>query len=366
MNIALISPSQNAYSETFIQAHKNGLEGNIFFYYGTLQNQYLEGCENLKDTRKKNIYKIKRKLFNKSYSWYHQQFIQDSFIKNKIEVVLVEYGTTAQTYLPLIKELKLPLVVHFHGYDASIFEVIEGNSNYTEVFKYATYIIAVSRKMEKKLLELGCPNKKLVYNVYGPKNEFLDIKPNFNKPQFISIGRFVDKKAPYYTILAFKRVLEEFSDAKLIMAGNGPLLNMCKNLVNHYGIGNSVEFAGIINSEQYREYLEESLAFVQHSIIADNGDSEGTPVAVLEASAAGLPVISTIHAGIPDVIRNKETGLLVEEHDVVGMSNNMMILLKDLSLAKEIGKSGKENIKTNFTLQRHIDVLDSLIKKCVI
>jgi glycosyltransferase involved in cell wall biosynthesis len=213
-------------------------------------------------------------------------------------------------------------------------------------------------------LGLGCPKEKLVYNVYGPKNGFLDIKPKFTKLQFISIGRFVDKKAPYYTILAFKKVQEEFPEAKLIMAGNGSLLNMCKNLVRYYKLEDSVEFTGIITPKMFMVYLKESLAFVQHSITAENGDAEGTPVAILEASAAGIAVVSTIHAGIPDVIEDGRTGLLVQEHDVMGMARNMIRLIEEPNLAQELGSKGKENIKNNFTLQRHIDVLDSLIEKC--
>ena len=67
------------------------------------------------------------------------------------------------------------------------------------------------------------------------------------------------------------------------------------------------------------QHLKSSTAFAQHSITAENGDMEGTPVGIVEASYAGLPVISTFHAGIPDVINNRETGLLVEEHDVEEM-----------------------------------------------
>jgi hypothetical protein len=147
-NIALISPSQNAYSETFIHAHKEYLSGKVFYYYGGLENQYLEGFGNLSNTKRRNFYKLKRKFYHKTYTWYHQQFIKESFIKNKIEVILAEYGPTANTYLSLIKELRLPLIVHFHGYDASVNQIIKRNNNYNEVFKYANYIVAVSRKME--------------------------------------------------------------------------------------------------------------------------------------------------------------------------------------------------------------------------
>lgn len=121
-----------------------------------------------------------------------------------------------------------------------------------------------------------------------------------------------------------------------------------------------------MSKEEFTNNLEKALAFVQHSITAINGDQEGTPVAILEASAAGLPVISTFHAGIPDVIINEETGLLVNEHDVEGMAQKMILLLQNNELAKTLGKNGKERIQTNFSQARHLHVIDDLINKAIL
>jgi colanic acid/amylovoran biosynthesis glycosyltransferase len=108
-------------------------------------------------------------------------------------------------------------------------------------------------------------------------------------------------------------------------------------------------------------YLKEGLAFVQHSIKAMNGDEEGTPVAILEASAAGLPVIATVHGGIPDIIEDGKTGFLVSEHDVDAMTDKMILLLKNKDLAIEMGKKGKERIEKYFRLEKHIENLDNLL-----
>ena len=289
----------------------------------------------------------------------------NSFKKNQIDVVLAEFGDTGHKAVKICKELKLPLIVHFHGYDASIFEIIKGNNNYKEVFETASFVVVVSKKMYQDFVKLGCPVQKLIYNVYGPDDEFFNVQPSYSKQQFISIGRFVDKKAPYYLILSFLKVIKKFPEAKLIMAGDGDLLDICKNLVRYFKQDANISFIGVISPEEYRKYLNESLAFVQHSVMAENGNSEGTPVAILEASAAGLPVISTSHAGIPDVIINGETGLLVEEHDVDGMADKMIQLLTNNKLAKNLGKNGKEYIKKNITIDRHINVLNELIQNAI-
>jgi len=364
MNIALLSPNQNAYSETFIQAHKNLLKGKVYFYYSGILPTQLEGGA-LINSRRLRILDVIKGHFSLNRFSLPEIALLNSFKKNKIDLVLAEYGETASKILKLCKALNLPLIVHFHGYDASVSEIIKNNNNYKEVFETASYVVVVSKKMYQDLLNLGCPEQKLVYNVYGPKDEFFEVQPNFSKPQFIAIGRFVDKKAPYNLILSFLKVIEKFPEATLIMAGDGQLLDTCKNLVKYHQQEANVSFVGVISPEKYREYLKESLAFVQHSVTAENGDSEGTPVGVLEASAAGLPIISTKHAGIPDVIINGETGLLVEEHDVNGMAENIIKLLENPEMAKKMGAKGKINIEENFTLKRHIKVLDDLIEKAI-
>lgn len=360
----MVSPSHNAYSETFIQEQKNGLQGAVFYYYGGGLPTHLENFGKLLNRSISITNKIKRKLKLTPFNAQETAFMR-SLKQHKIEVVLAQYGTTAHRIVKLCEHVNIPLITHFHGYDASIHNVIENCNNYKEVFAYSTSIIAVSISMKDRLILLGCPKKKIVYNTYGPNPLFLEINPQFSTDVFIGLGRFVDKKAPYYTILAFNKVLEKYPHAKLVIGGKGELYEVCVNLVKYLKIENNVLLPGILTKEQFSAYLATSLAFVQHSVTALSGDQEGTPVAVLEASAAGLPVIATIHAGIPDVIIDGETGLLVAEHNVDAMATKMMQLLENKELAKQLGQQGKERVKNNFTMEKHVRVIDELITAAI-
>jgi glycosyltransferase involved in cell wall biosynthesis len=359
--LAIFSPNENAYSETFIKAHKN-LLFNIKYYYGGYLPTMLEGDGSILNYSRMNRVLMR---FNNKFC-FEEQCLIDSLKKQKVDCVLAEYGPTACAVLTVVRELNIPMIVHFHGYDASVKSLITSYSEkYKDVFRYASKIIVVSKMMKKSLLELGCAEHKIILNCYGPHDHFFEIAPYYNSVSFIAIGRFVDKKAPYLTLAAFKKVVTKIASAKLIMVGDGPLLNACKNLAVVWGLTNAVEFKGVQSRDEINLLLKESIAFVQHSIVADNGDSEGTPLSVLEAQAAGLPVIATFHAGIPDVVRDQETGLLVKEFDVDGMAENMIRVLEEKGLAQKLGKAGKVRIRANFTMKKQLGLLNIIINDAI-
>ncbi len=105
---------------------------------------------------------------------------------------------------------------------------------------------------------------------------------------------------------------------------------------------------------------------MQHSVTAPNGDAEGTPVVIIEASAAGLPIISTQHGGIVDTVMNEKTGFLVQEYNITAMSEKMMYLYENPEIAEKIGKDGKKFISENFSIQHHIrkvsDAIETVLK----
>jgi len=361
ITLAIFSPNKNVYSETFIQAHKN-LPFNIKFYYGGYLPSGLEGEA---DILKLSFFeRIKRRLL-RGFS-FQEKKILFSLRKEKVNCVLAEYGITAAESLKIVKHLQLPLIVHFHGFDASIKNLIDTyKEKYKSVFNYASGVIVVSSKMQSDLISLGCPKQKIIINPCGPNDSFFKIVPDYKNLQFISVGRFVEKKAPYLTIFSFKKVVEQFPSAKLIMVGTGDLLNICKDLVHCLKLDNNIEFRGICTPVEVKELFKKSLAFVQHSITAENGDSEGTPVAVLEAQAASLPVIATLHAGIQDVVINNESGFLVEEKDIERMAQNMIRVITETGLAKKMGAIGRNRVEQNFSMDIHLKLIEDLINKSI-
>ena len=301
-------------------------------------------------------------LWEESYAGRHDA-IAGFMKKNNVDVIFAEFGIHGSTICPHARDLRIPLIVHFHGHDAHRDPLLEEyKDRYQEMFEYAFKLISVSHFMTEKLIRMGADESKIVYNPYGPQDTFYDIQPDYQKT-FLAIGRVTDIKAPYITLMAFKQVLETNPNAKLVMGGVGELLETCKTMTSTWGIMSSVTFAGALNHEEVRSLFLHACCFVQHSVMPTYGDAEGTPVAILEAGAAGLPVVSTRHAGIPDAVRHGETGFLVEERDVDGMAKYMRILLEDQDLCRSMGAAARAHIRKNYNIKRHISCIDTQIEQ---
>lgn len=281
---------------------------------------------------------------------------------HQVDIILAEFGTTGAAVAPLAKELGIPLVVHFHGHDAhrqSLFTPVI-RERYQFMFEHAHAILGVSRYMMAALKEMGCDKKKLIYNPYGPRELFFDISPRY-EPVVLSVGRFTNIKANYLVLLAFSKALSKVPNARLVMIGDGELLETCKTLAKIWGIQEKVDFKGAIPHQEVSHYFEYACCFAQHSVTPSYGDAEGTPNTILEASAAALPVVSTRHAGINDVIKENVTGFLVDELDVNSMSEHLVTLLNDPAKCQTMGAEGRKHIRQNFSNNQHIQRLQSAI-----
>ena len=302
------------------------------------------------------VVKVKERTFERTLD-----FMGGFFRDHGIDCIFAEYGTNGADITPVAKALGIPLLVHFHGHDAHRGETVAAyRDRYSAMFEYTTAVVSVSKAMTRSLLTLGAPEEKVVYNPYGVRERFFEVTPDYRKT-LLAVGRFADIKSPALTLESFRMALGEVPDAKLVMVGDGPLLECCKALTLAWGISDSVEFKGALTQDQFVPLMSQACAFVQHSVTTSCGDSEGTPNSVLEAQAAGLPVISTRHAGIAEAVLDGDTGLLCEEYDTRSMAAAMVQFLSTPEFAREAGEAGRVHMKKAYTMSRYIGTLESLI-----
>lgn len=364
VKICFTSPSFNGYSETFIQNLKNGLDGEIFHCYGGFFPHLTldRNIQNFKTPPLRDLIFKKLGIINQPL----QELYLSRYLKeNQIDLIFANYGPSGAVLAPLARRLGISLVVHFHGFDASKYSVLlKYKEAYQEMFMIAKYIIVVSDEMKNDLISLGAHEEKIIKITCAPHTRFLNLTPNYNSNQLLAIGRFVEKKAPHLTLLAFKLAIQKCPDLTLKMVGDGEILSVCKDICRSLNL-KGVEFLGVKSPEEVSSIMQDSFCFVQHSKQAENGDKEGTPVAVLEAMAAGLPVISTRHAGIPDVVKDGKSGFLVEAGDVKQMAEKIIELSNNRIMAMDFGAQGRAEIISNFQQKDYHKMLNQVIHQAL-
>lgn len=369
MNLAIVSTNIHAYSETFIHNHIRLLPATVHILFnGHLPTQFSTDkgvtARPFKKAEHKKWFAFRKFPVDETEAL--NQGIETYLVENKIDLIFCEYGPSGAALLPLSIKTKISLVVHFHGYDAYRDDVLNAyGKQYKLMFDNAKAVIGVSTHMCEQLQQLGCNPAKLNCLPYGIDTTIFYVKEPVTKHNtFVSCGRFVEKKAPQLTIKAFAIVLEKMPDATLIMIGDGELLEASKALANELKISHAVTFTGALNQVQIADIYSRSLMFVQHSVVTANHDSEGTPLAILESGASGLPVISTKHAGIPDIIIDGETGWLVNENDVEAMAERMLFMAQQPALCAGMGLKASVHIRNNYDLKTYTEKLWRIIQSC--
>jgi len=259
------------------------------------------------------------------------------------------YVTAVLIYKYFINN-NIPYIVHVHGYDVtSEFSDLSYVNEFRKMCANATVIISPSQHLRRRMILEGCPPDKIVVEHYSI--DFKRIMPRdwthlkSEKPSLVFLGRLIPKKNPIALLYAFKLVLEKHPETTLTIIGTGSLQEQVRETIESLGLSGKVFLKGALPQLDCFKILRNCWIYVQHSVTASGGDQEGFPVSLAEASAHGLPVISTIHSGIPENIINQETGYVVQEHNFEEMAEKIIYLLDHPELIPIMGNKGRKRIK---------------------
>ncbi|MDB6018585.1 MAG: hypothetical protein JWR19_3074 [Pedosphaera sp.] len=282
-------------------------------------------------------------------------------VSRRYDVLHAHFGPVANSFR-FVRELwHAPMVVSFHGYDFTMVPQQQGHGIYKKLFTTADCVTANSDYMGQKLQPLGCsPDKirKLSYGIDLLKYPFRPRVLAGNEPvRIITIGRLVEKKGIDYVIRALGQIAQKHHHLRYDVIGDGPLRGQLQQLVRELSLEGIVQFHGALEGKAVGALLDQAHLFVLASVTAQDGDQEGTPVSLLEAQASGLPVISTHHSGIPEIVLNGKSGLLAPERNVNALADRLNYLVEHPELWPAFGRRGRENVEAHFISATCIDDL---------
>jgi colanic acid/amylovoran biosynthesis glycosyltransferase len=279
------------------------------------------------------------------------------------DVIHAHFGPSGVIIAPIAARLGIPLVVSFLGHDISrLYRDPWWVRQYENLGAVAQAFIGSSHHIGDRLLSIPRTRATVEVIQFGielARFPFRDPTCDFDgiHLRLVNVGRLVPKKDPLALVAAFDRARRHLAPAllsTLTIAGDGPLMPALRDSVERRGLGDVVHLSGAVSPQTVSELMGQAHMYVQHSRTAPDGDEEGLGLTFVEASARGLPIVSTRHNGIPEVVLDEQTGYLVPEGDVDAMAQRITELAKNPSLWSTMGRAGRAHVEERFVLDRQV------------
>jgi colanic acid/amylovoran biosynthesis glycosyltransferase len=273
--------------------------------------------------------------------------------RGDIDVFHAHFGPNGSQFLPTQPVVNRPLIVSFYGYDVS--SVPHSNPDvYNTLFKKVDAITCLSEEMKEDLTDLGAPPEKiykipLCIDVNNFEYKERELEPN-EPLNIFTVSRFVEKKGLQYAIKAVAN-LNVDRQISYTIAGDGERREQIEDLIDELEVGDRIELLGWQTQDEITQLMMDAHLFLLPSVTAENGDKEGTPTVLLEAQSAGLPIVSTTHAGIPEIVDDGNAGILVPERDAMALTNALRELIDHSDRWPEMGRAGRSNIEAHHSIE---------------
>jgi len=272
----------------------------------------------------------------------------------------------------MLKEIGIlrgKLITTFHGYDATSYPQMHGKEAYKHLFSKGDIFTGGTHFMINKVVALGCPEYKIIKHPVGVNISEYKFKERTllenQKVKVLTVGRLVEKKGIEYSIRAIAEVAKVFPNIHYSIVGDGLLHEQLKKLISDLKVEDTVKLLGWKTQDEVRQFYADSSIFVLSSVTTASGDQEGQGLVLQEAQAMGMPVISTLHNGIPDGVLDGESGFLVPERDVNALTNKLLYLIEHPEKWAEMGKAGRKFVEEKFDIDILNDQLVKIYKEAV-
>ncbi len=373
--VAIVVPHSGQPTETFIRRYAEKLDpGNVVmvhFYHGadawgldapTYFPERAFGGSRLLAKAWRGAQKLAgiESLFGDSYmAGSLKKFLR----QNGVTAVFSQYLVAGATVQELVGSLGLRHVVRGLGYDvSSALEEDEWRMRY-RVLESADAIVVPTAYQTERLRGIGL--KRVPIHHFPCCVELPEAalrNGGGGKVRFLAVGRMVAKKAPLLLLKAFEIAARECPGIELTMVGGGPLFEEAKAHAAGSPLAGSLRLLGPLPHAEMLGLFHEADVFVQHSMTDPaTGDQEGMPVVILEAMARGLPIVSTLHAGIPHVVEHGGSGLLTREGDAAAMAESIKAIAKDEEMRVRMGKAARARV-ADFSWEKEKSLLRGLLQ----
>ncbi|MFQ5805238.1 MAG: glycosyltransferase family 4 protein [Phycisphaerae bacterium] len=284
--------------------------------------------------------------------------------EHDVDHLHVHFGTSAATVALLASVLGgLPYSLTLHAFD--IFRDDVKRSLLSQKISASRFTITVSEFNRRFLVDNlpGVDAQKIRVNYNGVDLE--RFQPTADRRDTLSIfglGRLKEKKGFIHLIRAVRRLHDNGLSVRCRIAGEGPEEPHLRNAIARWGVESLVELMGPVNEDQVRELMQHSSCFVLPCVQANDGNIDALPTVLLEALASGCPSVSTRLSGVPEIIEDGVSGLLVEPGDDKALAGAIRKVLLNPDLAASLARGGRRRAVERFDIRRNVAVMHQWLR----
>lgn len=288
-------------------------------------------------------------------------------------LVHAHFGVEGVYALGLAKRLGVPLVTTFHGFDATlgVFALIRARkvswAHYVvgrhELAAQGDLFICSSEFIHQRVRAMGFPAPRCVTHYIGVDTRKITPSVSPGSGMILHVARLVEVKGTRYLLEAFAEIRRRLPRTILVIIGDGPLRPALERLARRLGVDDAVRFLGYQSHAVVREWMQRATVFSLPSVTARSGQMEGLGLVVLEAAAAAVPAVVTDHGGLPETLRDGETGYLVPERDPQTLADRLSAMLEDEALRDGMGRAARRMTESRFDLARQTEKLEDLYER---
>ena len=291
--------------------------------------------------------------------------------KDTYDIVHCHFGPSGSLAAMLrdIGAVEGKLTTVFHGYDLTSYINQSRVNCYGNLFQQGDLFLPISQKWKEKLIQLGCSDTKIkVHRMGVDTNKFVFHSTKDNKKDrfdILTVARLVEKKGVCYGVEAIAKLKEKIPAVHYHIAGDGPLKSELEALIDHFNLNENVSLLGWIRQDEVLNLMDEADILIAPSVTSIENDQEGIPVVMIEAMAKGLPVLSTYHSGIPEIVIDGVNGLLVGERDSDALAEQLLYLVSNPEKMTEMGTRARQFIEENYDINKLNDQLVEIFNNLI-
>jgi colanic acid/amylovoran biosynthesis glycosyltransferase len=285
------------------------------------------------------------------------------------DIIHCQFGTFALEGMILrdIGAIKGKLITTFRGYDISWFVKEYGEDIYRPLFAKGEFFMANCEYFRQRAIKLGCDQKKIVVHGSGIDCSQFPFKARYpdsdGKICIATTGRLVEKKGIEYSIRAFAKVAKKYSNIEYNIIGDGLLKEKLQQLIDDLNLTDKVKLRGWKTRPEIIEILQQSHIFIAASVTAQDGNQDAPVNTLKEAMAMGLPVIGTLHGGIPELVKDGISGFLVPERDADAIANKLSYLIEHPEIWSLMGQAGRIYVESRYDINKLNDELVQIYRQ---